>query len=122
MSPVKWGVLGASKFALNYMAPAIHAAEGAEFAALATSSMDKAAPFQAFCPNLRVHLSYDDLLADLEIDAIYIPLPNHMHVEWTIKALEAGKHVLCEKPIAMLEEENRKEIYSKGKNVLCGKK
>ena len=118
MPPVKWGVLGASKFALNYMAPAIHAASGAEFAALATSSVEKAVPFQAFCPNLRVHLSYDDLLADPEIAAIYIPLPNHMHVEWTIKALEAGKHVLCEKPIAMQEAEFDQLIAARDKSGL----
>lgn len=101
MQPLRWGVLGASKFALNYMAPAIHAANGATLAALATSSADKAQPFQAFCPDIKVHLDYDALLADPDIDAVYIPLPNHLHVDWTIKALEAGKHVLCEKPIAM---------------------
>jgi len=98
---VRWGVLGASDFARNYMARAIHAAEGASFDALATSSAEKAKGFQAFCPSLRIHDSYDALLADPEIDAVYIPLPNTLHVEWTSKALAAGKHVLCEKPIAM---------------------
>jgi predicted dehydrogenase len=83
------------------MAPAIHSAEGAELAAIATAQADKAVRFQAFCPSLRVHSSYDALLADPEIDAVYIPLPNHLHVEWTKKALRAGKHVLTEKPIAM---------------------
>lgn len=101
MTPIRWGVLGAANFALNHMAPAIHAARGAELTALATSHPDKAAPFQEFAPGLRVHGSYDALLADPEIDAVYIPLPNHLHVEWVIKALEAGKHVLCEKPIAL---------------------
>lgn len=103
MEPIRWGVLGAAKFALDQMARAIHAAEGAELAALATSSPEKPAAFKAFAPGLRVHDSYDALLADPEIDAVYIPLPNHLHVEWTVKALEAGKHVLCEKPIAMAE-------------------
>ncbi|NRB01036.1 MAG: Gfo/Idh/MocA family oxidoreductase [Rhodobacteraceae bacterium] len=98
---VRWGVLGAAKFAREHMARAIHAAEGADFAALATSDPAKAAPFAAFRPGLKVHGSYEALLADPEIDAVYIPLPNHLHVEWTLKALEAGKHVLCEKPIAM---------------------
>lgn len=105
MTPVRWGVLGAAKFAREHMARAIHAAEGADFVALATSSMEKAAPFQAFQPRLRVHLAYEDLLADPEIDAIYIPLPNHLHVEWTLKALDAGKNVLCEKPLAMTAAE-----------------
>ncbi|PZQ96808.1 MAG: oxidoreductase [Cereibacter sphaeroides] len=98
---MRWGVLGASDFACRFMAPAIHSAEGAEFVALATSSPAKAEPFQAFCPSLRVIPSYDDLLADPNIDAVYIPLPNHLHIEWTLKALKAGKHVLTEKPIAM---------------------
>ena len=105
MTPVRWGILGAAKFAREHMAPAIHAAEGAELAALATSSRDKAAPFKAFCPGLTVHDSYEALLADPGIDAVYIPLPNHMHVEWTLKALAAGKHVLTEKPIAMKARE-----------------
>ena len=99
--PVRWGVLGAAKFARQHMARAIHRAEGAELAALATSSREKAAPFQAFAPNLRVYDSYDALLEDPSIDAVYIPLPNHLHVAWTQKALRVGKHVLCEKPIAM---------------------
>ena len=98
---LRWGVLGASNFAWEQMAPAIHAAEGAELAAIATSHADKAVRFRAFCPSLRVHSSYEALLADPGIDAVYIPLPNHMHVEWTKKALHAGKHVLTEKPIAM---------------------
>ncbi len=103
--PIRWGVLGAANFAKNHMAPAIHAASGAKLSALATSSPDKAEGFKAFCPDLKVHGSYDDLLADPEIDAVYVPLPNHLHVEWTVKALEAGKHVLTEKPITMAEAE-----------------
>ncbi|SHH69062.1 Gfo/Idh/MocA family protein [Cognatishimia maritima] len=101
MQPLNWGILGASKFARLFMGPAIHAAHGARLAALATSSADKAQGFQAFCPDIKVHTDYDAMLADPSIDAVYIPLPNHLHVPWTIKALEAGKHVLCEKPIAM---------------------
>lgn len=98
---VRWGILGAAKFARQHMAPAIHMAEGADLCALATSDPAKADPFRAFAPGLRVHDSYDALLADPAIDAVYIPLPNHLHVEWTLRALAAGKHVLCEKPLAM---------------------
>ena len=105
MKPVNWGVLGAAKFAREHMARAIHEADGARFHALATSDPAKAAPFTAFCPDLKVHGSYDALLADPEVEAVYIPLPNHLHVEWTLKALEAGKHVLTEKPIAMQADE-----------------
>ncbi len=103
--PVQWGVLGASRFARQSMAPAIHSANGAQLAGLATSDPAKAAPFLEFCPGLNVHDSYDALLADPGIEAVYIPLPNHLHVEWSLKALDAGKHVLCEKPMTMRAEE-----------------
>lgn len=98
---IRWGVLGAAKFAREHMAPAINAARNATLSALATSDPAKAAPFAAIAPGLRVHDDYDALLADPEIDAVYIPLPNHLHVDWTLKALDAGKHVLCEKPLTL---------------------
>lgn len=102
---VRWGILGAAKFAREQMAPAIHAAKGAQLVALATSDAAKATPFEAFAPGLRVLPDYDAVLADPGIDAVYIPLPNSLHVEWTRRALEAGKHVLTEKPIAMQASE-----------------
>ena len=98
---VRWGILGAANFARLHMGPAINAAKRASLVALATPHAEKAEAFQAFCPTLKVHPSYDALLNDPGIDAVYIPLPNHLHVEWTLKALDAGKHVLCEKPMAM---------------------
>ena len=101
MTTLRWGILGAAKFAREHMAPAIHAASGADLSALATSNPEKAAPFTAFAPGLRVLNDYDALVSDPDVDAVYIPLPNHLHVEWTLKALAAGKHVLCEKPIAL---------------------
>ncbi|WP_333713625.1 Gfo/Idh/MocA family protein [Yoonia sp.] len=105
MTSLRWGILGASKFARTHMGPAIHAAHGAELAAVATSDPVKAQGFQAFAPALRVHDGYDALLADPAIDAVYIPLPNHLHVEWSLKALDAGKHVLCEKPMTLAASE-----------------
>ena len=105
MKPVKWGILGAANFAVNHMGPAIHAAHGAELVAVASSSADKVKPFQSFAPSARFVPSYEGLLADPEIEAVYIPLPNHLHVEWTHKAIAAGKHVLTEKPIAMQADE-----------------
>ncbi|MCU0828104.1 MAG: Gfo/Idh/MocA family oxidoreductase [Tabrizicola sp.] len=118
MTPVRWGVLGAAKFAREHMAPAIHAAEGAELAALATSDPAKAEGFRAFCPGLAVHGSYEALLADPTIDAVYIPLPNHLHVEWTLKTLAAGKHVLTEKPIALNAEEIDQIIAARDRSGL----
>ncbi len=103
MKPVRWGVLGNARFARDHMAPAIHMAENAELVALATSNPGHATGWD-FHPGLK-QVSYDDLLADPSIDAIYIPLPNHIHVEWTLKAIAAGKHVLTEKPISMTAAE-----------------
>lgn len=103
--PIRWGILGASNFASRHMGPAIHAAKGAQLSALATAHPDKAEAFRAFCPGLRLLDSYEALLADPDVDAVYIPLPNHLHVAWSLKALEAGKHVLCEKPMALQAEE-----------------
>ncbi|SEN43603.1 Predicted dehydrogenase [Loktanella fryxellensis] len=102
---MRWGILGAANFAMTQMGPAIHAAKGAELVALATSDPAKATGFSDFAPGLRVHDSYDALLADPDVDAVYVPLPNHLHVEWSVKALQAGKHVLCEKPIALHADE-----------------
>jgi len=118
MQPVRWGVLGAARFAREHMAPAIHAAEGAELAALATSDPAKAAGFRAFCPSLTLHPTYEALLADPGIDAVYIPLPNHMHVEWTLKCLAAGKHVLTEKPIALKAREIDQIIAARDRSKL----
>ena len=98
---LRWGILGASRFALRDMAPAILAARGAALVALGTRDAGKAAPFAALAPGLRVHADYDALLSDPDVDAVYVPLPNSLHVEWGLRALEAGKHVLIEKPVAM---------------------
>ena len=98
---IRWGILGASNFARQEMAPAIHAARGHTLAAIASRTPEKAAPFAGLAPGLRVHDGYEALLADPEIDAVYVPLPHTLHVEWGVKALEAGKHVLVEKPVAM---------------------
>lgn len=102
---VRWGVLGTSSFAKKHMAPAIHAARGGCLAAIATRSPEKIAGFSSIVPELEVYSSYEALLNDASIDAIYIPLPNHLHVQWCHRAIEAGKHLLCEKPIAMRADE-----------------
>lgn len=101
MDTIRWGILGAAKFAREHMAPAIRLAGNADLVALATSDPARAAPFTAIAPGLRVHASYEALLADPGVDAVYIPLPNHLHVDWTLRAIAAGKHVLTEKPVAL---------------------
>ncbi len=102
---VNWGILGAAKIAREYLAPAINASTKGDVAAVASRTTEKAEPFTSTYGGVRVFDSYDALLADPDIDAIYIPLPNNQHVEWTLKSLAAGKHVLCEKPIALSAEE-----------------
>lgn len=104
---VRWGILGASNFARNQLVPALHAAERCEVVAIASREPDgdRATSFRRLVPDLRIDAEYEAILAADDIDAVYVPLPNHLHVEWTVEALEAGKHVLCEKPIAMVESD-----------------
>ncbi len=112
---MRFGILGAAKFARQHMGPAIHAAKGAELVALATSDPAKADGFKAFTPGLQVYADYDALLADPAIDAVYIPLPNHLHVPWAVKALKAGKHVLVEKPLALSADDFAPVIAARDK-------
>ena len=97
MTQIRWGILGASKFAREQMGPAINSANGAVLSAVASRTFGSVAPFQEFATGCRAVMGYDALIQDPDIDAVYIPLPHHMHVEWTVKALNAGKHVLAEK-------------------------
>ena len=99
--PVVWGVLGTSHFARMAGIPAMQQARLVELRALASRSLDKAKHAAASLNVPVAYGSYQELLADPKIEAIYNPLPNDLHVPWSIKAARAGKHVLCEKPIAM---------------------
>jgi len=96
-----WGILGAAGFARKTMGPAIHAARRTHLKSIATRDVTRAIPFQDLVPDLKVEDSYDAILEDPQIDAVYIPLPNALHTEWSLKAARAGKHVLCEKPIGL---------------------
>jgi len=97
---VRWGILGVAKIALDKIIPAIQAGQTGHVVAIASRSLDKAQAAATRFQIPRAYGSYEALLADAEVDAVYNPLPNHLHVPWSIRALEAGKHVLCEKPIA----------------------
>jgi predicted dehydrogenase len=105
MKKLRWGILSTSNFALTKIVPAFRKCEYAEFTAIASRDLQKAQRVAAEQGIAKAYGSYEELLADPEIDVIYNPLPNHMHVPWSIKALEAGKHVLCEKPIALSSAE-----------------
>jgi predicted dehydrogenase len=96
----RWGVLGVAKIALDKIIPAIQTGHTGRVVAIASRTKNKAEAAAARFSIPHAYGSYEELLADPEVDAIYIPLPNHLHVPWSIRALEAGKHVLCEKPIA----------------------
>jgi predicted dehydrogenase len=100
-TPVRWGVLGASRFALMATIPAARKAPLVDLRALASRSLEKARQAAASAGVPRAYGSYEELLADEEIEAVYNPLPNNLHVPWSIKAARAGKHVLCEKPIGL---------------------
>ncbi len=105
MPRVRWGILSTSGFARKKVLPALRGCQHVELAAIASRDLARARAVAGEFGIARAHGSYDELLADPEVDAVYNPLPNHLHVPWTIKALEAGKHVLCEKPIAMTAAE-----------------
>ena len=101
MSKVRWGILSTAQFGLNQSVPAMQRGQYSAVTAISSRSLDKAQGTAARLGIPKAYGSYEELLADPEIDAVYNPLPNHLHVPWSIKALQAGKHVLCEKPIAM---------------------
>jgi len=104
---IRWGVLGAARIAINKVIPGMQKGEWSDVTAIASRDASKA---RAAAEQLKIpkwHGSYDELLADPEIEAIYIPLPNHLHVPWSIRCARAGKHVLCEKPIALSADEAR---------------
>ena len=104
---IRWGVLGVANIATKKVIPGMQLCEHATVAAIASRDLAKAQTAAATLNIPTAYGSYEDLLADPDIDAIYNPLPNHLHVPWTIKAAEAGKHVLCEKPIALNADEAR---------------
>ena len=105
-APLRYGVLGAANIA-RLFTRGVAGSALASVVAVASREPGKAAAFAAECAIPRSHGSYEALLADPEIEAVYIPLPNDMHAVWAIRAAEAGKHVLCEKPLAMTGEQAR---------------
>jgi predicted dehydrogenase len=105
MNKVRWGILSTAKIGREKVIPGMQASAFCDIAAIASRKLEDA---QAVAKKLNIakaYGSYEELLNDPQIDAVYIPLPNQLHVPWTMKALEANKHVLCEKPIALTAEE-----------------
>jgi predicted dehydrogenase len=98
---VRWGVLGAANIAVKKVIPAMQKGEWSEMWAVASRDLEKARRASEQLGVPKVYGSYEELLADPEVEAVYNPLPNHLHAPWSIRAMEAGKHVLCEKPIGL---------------------
>ena len=107
IAPVRWGILGAANIALKKVIPGMRGSALAEVVAIASRDIAKARAAAHELGIPRAYGSYQELIDDPDIDAIYNPLPNHLHVPWSIRAAERGKHVLCEKPIALTAREAR---------------
>jgi predicted dehydrogenase len=101
MKKIRWGVLSTAKIAREKVIPATQRSELGTIVAIASRDPSRARQVAEQLGIERAYASYDELLADANIDAVYIALPNHMHVSWSLRAIEAGKHVLCEKPIGL---------------------
>ncbi len=102
---IRWGVLGVAGIAIKKVIPAMQKGERTEITAIASRDLERARGAAKALAISNAYGSYEELLGDAKIDAIYNPLPNHLHVPWSIKAAQAGKHVLCEKPIALTAKE-----------------
>ncbi len=110
MSKIRWGVISTAKIGTEKVLPAMQKAEFCEVTAIASRNIETAQAAANKLGIAKAYGSYEELLADPDIDAIYNPLPNHLHVAWSIKALEAGKHVLCEKPIGLTSAEGQQLV------------
>ncbi len=111
MEKVRWGVLGTADIARGATIPGMQQAENCELFAVAGRSLEKAQAFRDAFGFRKAYGSYEELLADPDVEAVYIPLPNDLHCAWSIRALQAGKHVLCEKPLAVSEAQ-AKEMFA----------
>ena len=116
--PLRLGVLGAAKIALGGIIPAANQTEKVEVTAVATRGGKKSREVREAAPEVDLLEDYDSLLETPDVEAVYIPLPNSMHVEWALKAIEAGKHVLCEKPFALEAAEAERAIEAAEKSGL----
>ena len=107
MSVVRWGILSTADIGMVKVTPAIQRAGNCEVVAIASRDLERATAAAAQLGIATAYGSYEELLAADDVDAIYIPLPNDLHAEWTMKAAQAGKHILCEKPLGMTSAEAR---------------
>jgi predicted dehydrogenase len=116
---LRWGVLGVAKIATQKVIPAIQRADNCEVVAIASRDLAKARQASSELGIPRAYSSYQELLDDDGIDAVYIPLTNDLHVPWTTRAAESGKHVLCEKPIALNADDARTLLKVRDRSGVC---
>ena len=116
MRKIQWGILSTANIGIKRVIPAIQSGERGVITAIASRNASRAAEVAARFAIPRSHGSYEALLNDSNIDAIYNPLPNHLHVEWTVKALDAGKHVLCEKPLGINVAQTQAIVDARDRN------
>jgi xylose dehydrogenase (NAD/NADP) len=114
-APLRLGVLGAARISLGGIIPAAARTDRIEVAAVGTRGGKKSREVREVAPGAEIFDDYDSLLESEDIEAVYVPLPNSMHVEWTLKAVEAGKHVLCEKPFSLEGEEAARAVDAAGR-------
>lgn len=121
MRKVRWGVLGAAGIALKKVIPAMQRGARCDVVAIASRDLHKAEQAARALGIPKAYGSYGELLGDAEVEAVYNPLPNHLHVPWSIRCAEAGKHVLCEKPVALDAAEARQLLEAQARTgVLIG--
>src|SRR5690349_13122934 len=116
MQPVNWGIISTAKIGTEKVIPAMQKSRHCRIQAIASRDLALAKKWAQTLGIPKAYGSYEELLADPDIEAVYNPLPNHLHVPWSIKAAEAGKHVLCEKPISMSVAEARQLIAARDKS------
>ena len=116
MAAVKWGVLGTANIARGCTIPGMKLAEDCELYAIAGRSLEKAESFKQEFGFQKAYGSYEELIADKDVQAVYIPLPNGLHLKWVKEALNAGKHVICEKPMALNASDAREMFDTAKKN------
>src|ERR1022692_2670362 len=112
---VRWGILGVAKIATQKVIPAMQQGEWSEIVGIASRDLAKSQRAAADLKIPKAYGSYEELLADPEIEAVYNPLPNHLHVPWSVRSAEAGKHVLCEKPLALDAAEARQLLEAQAR-------
>ncbi|GAC1400669.1 MAG: Gfo/Idh/MocA family oxidoreductase [Ktedonobacteraceae bacterium] len=106
-NPIRWGIISTANIGVKAVTPAIRASSNGRLVAVASRDARRAAEVYSFAPGISIYDNYESILNDSNVDAVYIPLPNGLHAEWTIQALRAGKHVLCEKPLSVTAREGK---------------